>query len=174
MTRIVTPTSGKAKQASLENGKNHTVFLYNEPGGLTRSACYRVQPYPACALSECLGAGPATEDTPRCFIATAAYGSPLHKNLKLFTLFRDKVLLKTAPGKSFVKWYYKNGPAAAKVVAAHPSLALGVRALLWIPALLISFGLALSHADPLAVGAVVLGFALMTAWLARNLRRQSV
>ncbi|MCX6124490.1 MAG: hypothetical protein NTV34_07035 [Proteobacteria bacterium] len=149
--RSVNPSTGLAKITGLQNDRSYSVFLYYEPGGLTRTNCYRAKPYINTTLSESLGEGPSKEEFPRCFIATAAYGSPLHKNLKLFTWFRDHVLLNYNPGRIFVKWYYKNGPTAAKVVAGNPTLALAVRVLLWLPALLISFWLSLIAGDPMAI-----------------------
>ncbi len=51
-----------------------------------------------------------------CFIATAAYGSPLEKNVKVLRAFRDKILLKTSVGQLFVKAYYMLSPPLAKWV----------------------------------------------------------
>jgi hypothetical protein len=62
----------------------------------------------------------------------------LHKNLKPLRWFRDKILLSTTPGRHFVEWYYEYGPRAAKVVAAYPSLQIAVRALLWVPTIVLA------------------------------------
>jgi hypothetical protein len=53
-------------------------------------------------------------DENSCFVATAAYGSPLEKNVKVLRAFRDKVLLKTSVGQLFVKAYYFLSPPLAK------------------------------------------------------------
>jgi len=65
-----------------------------------------------------------------CFIATAAYGSPLSGQLDVFRAFRDDVLLKSAAGAAAVDLYYTVSPGFADAVAAHPALAMAVRAAL--------------------------------------------
>jgi hypothetical protein len=57
-----------------------------------------------------------------CFIATAAYGSPLAPSVQVLREFRDRFLVTNAPGRAFVKWYYTNGPAAARYLNEHPAL----------------------------------------------------
>ena len=42
-----------------------------------------------------------------CFIATAAYGTPMAEQVKILSRFRDKHLLTNYCGKIFVKLYYK-------------------------------------------------------------------
>lgn len=65
-----------------------------------------------------------------CFIATAAYGSNTQPSVRLLRQFRDEVLLKSAPGTSFVEYYYKNSPSIAEKVAANPILKYGTLTLL--------------------------------------------
>lgn len=51
-----------------------------------------------------------------CFIATAAFGSPMEKHVGILQDFRDRRLLTNAPGRAFVKFYYEVSPAiAAKI-----------------------------------------------------------
>lgn len=52
-----------------------------------------------------------------CFIATAAYGSPLEKHVQILRSFRDRVLLKSNAGRMFVKTYYTLSPTLAKWIA---------------------------------------------------------
>jgi hypothetical protein len=57
-----------------------------------------------------------------CFIATAAYGSPLAPTVQILREFRDRFLVTNAPGRVFVQWYYTNAPAAARYLEEHPTL----------------------------------------------------
>lgn len=87
-----------------------------------------------------------TEKGGYCFVATAAYGSPMAGQLDLLRAFRDQVLLTTAPGRAFVVQYYRWGRFAAVWIAKRPALRAAVRVclvpLLWFAALTTTFGLA--------------------------------
>ncbi len=65
-----------------------------------------------------------------CFIATAAYGSALEPHVVALRQFRDRYLQRTELGRAFIRFYYRNSPPLAAVIAAHPSLRLVARALL--------------------------------------------
>jgi hypothetical protein len=66
----------------------------------------------------------------QCFVATAAYGTPLHDHLDTFRRFRDGVLLKTSAGSAMVAAYYQWSPPLADAIAARPWLAAVVRLVL--------------------------------------------
>ncbi|MDQ5986899.1 MAG: hypothetical protein CSYNP_02634 [Syntrophus sp. SKADARSKE-3] len=62
-----------------------------------------------------------------CFIATAAYGSYFHPYVEVLRMFRDKILLTSSFGESFVAWYYRVSPPLADVIARHSALGSSVR-----------------------------------------------
>lgn len=56
-----------------------------------------------------------------CFVATVAFGEGAPELVTL-RAFRDRVLLRSEAGRKFVRWYYREGPALARFVAARPGL----------------------------------------------------
>lgn len=66
-----------------------------------------------------------------CFVATAAFGSPLATELNCLRYWRDHFLVKTAKGRFFVSFYYKIGPFAASIVRRSPFLKRQVRKIIW-------------------------------------------
>jgi hypothetical protein len=66
-----------------------------------------------------------------CFIATAAFGSPMAGQVEILRQFRDRYLLTNAWGMKFVAWYYRNGPVAASYIKDKPLAKAAVRAALY-------------------------------------------
>ncbi len=100
-----------------------------------------------------------------CFIATAAYGTPLAEELDVLRVLRDHHLLRGAFGTAFVDTYYRVSPPIADAVAANGALRAGVRALL-VPVLVTS---RLILATPL-VALMLMAFA---AFVALQVRRRA-
>ncbi len=63
----------------------------------------------------------------KCFIATAAYGSPSAKSVVVLRNFRDAYLGKTIGGRYFIKQYEKYSPPIAFLIARDEFLKVVVR-----------------------------------------------
>jgi M6 family metalloprotease-like protein len=74
-----------------------------------------------------------------CFIATSAYGSPLHPYVKVLREFRDKYLMTNSPGRAFVRLYYRYSPPVAELIKEYPFLKYPVRLLIITLVFLIKF-----------------------------------
>lgn len=57
-----------------------------------------------------------------CFIATAAYGTPMAEDVRYLRAFRDEYLQTNDAGRWFVKQYYKYSPSVADYLREHDSL----------------------------------------------------
>jgi len=74
-----------------------------------------------------------------CFIATAAYGSPLHPYVRVLREFRDRYLMTNSPGRAFVRLYYRYSPPVAELIKEYPFLKYPVRLLIITLVFLIKF-----------------------------------
>jgi hypothetical protein len=63
-----------------------------------------------------------------CFIATAAYGTPMAEEIQVLREFRDEYLLINPLGQALVDIYYGVSPPVAEFITEHPSLKPVVRA----------------------------------------------
>lgn len=77
-----------------------------------------------------------------CFIATAAFGSPLEKHVEILKRFRDVYLMPNRFGHAFVMCYYRYSPPIAEFIAQHGALKQIVR---WSLMPLIGFSYILLH-----------------------------
>lgn len=66
-----------------------------------------------------------------CFIATAAYGTPMTKQVRILCQFRDEYLLTNALGSRFVDFYYKYSPSIADYITQREWLRKLIRVSLW-------------------------------------------
>lgn len=106
------------------------------------------------------------DSDPFCFIATAAFGSPIAAQVHILRQFRDRYLLTNNYGRKFVSWYYRNGPVAAKFIQDKPLIRMTVRAALYP---LIGFSLLLiSGYLPLAMVGLLLSALLFFRYRPRK------
>jgi hypothetical protein len=74
---------------------------------------------------------PPLEDLGGCFIATAAYGSPLAPQVDVLRTFRERHLRPYAPGRVVIRFYETWSPPLADVIRSSDALRFVVRVLLW-------------------------------------------
>jgi hypothetical protein len=107
-------------------------------GGLVADTHYYVA---VRAVDECAGAGPiaVTEVTTGervfatvtpCFVATAAWGTPLAREIGALRRLRDRHLQSHLPGRAFVRAYDAVGPVLADAIRERPFLRAAARAML--------------------------------------------
>lgn len=70
-------------------------------------------------------------DDHKCFIATAAFGSPMEPHVELLREFRNQFLNSNSWGRQFVQFYYHYSPPVAKWISEHEGARILVRGLLW-------------------------------------------
>jgi hypothetical protein len=109
-----------------------------------------------------------------CFIATAAYGTPMAEEVEILREFRDEYLLTNPMGQALVDFYYRVSPPMADFINEHPSLKPIVRAGL-VPAVAMSaVAVNTSPAGKMAmVGLLVFASVAVAVWLTRRRGKSS-
>lgn len=71
---------------------------------------------------ECTGCDDNCKVFISCFIATAAYGSPIDPHVEILRKFRDSYLMTNTLGQRLVRLYYTYSPVMANAISHHESL----------------------------------------------------
>ena len=108
----------------------------------------------------------------QCFIATAAYGTPMAEELGILRDFRDAYLLTNPMGQALVDLYYRVSPPMAEFITEHPGLRPIVRLGL-LPAVAMSaLAVNTTPAEKTAIaGSLALISVALAAWTTRRRRR---
>ena len=109
---------------------------------------------------------------PVCFIATAAYGTPMAEEIQILREYRDEYLLTNPLGHALVDIYYRVSPPTAEFIIEHPSLKPMVRAGL-LPAVAVS-ALAVNTTPVekmVVIGLLALVVVAVAVWATRRRRR---
>jgi hypothetical protein len=104
-----------------------------------------------------------------CFIATAAYGTPMAEQIQILREFRDGYLMTNPLGQALVGLYYRVSPPVAEFITEHPSLRSAVRAGL-LPA--VAMSAVVVNTSPVEkmviVGLLVLVVVAAAVWVRRR------
>jgi uncharacterized delta-60 repeat protein/uncharacterized repeat protein (TIGR02543 family) len=118
------------------------------------------------------GDGDDTGKKGGCFIATAAYSSPLHPHVEILRDFREKYLTPFKLGRKIVDIYYKYSPFVANIIEKHKALKVMVRISL-LPFIVISYSIL--HFGPIITTAALIFIFMLPAFSVwryqRKLRR---
>lgn len=132
------------------NTKYYWQVIYLDERGIVSSAS---------ALTAFTAVSPVPGSKGACFIATAAFGSPMAGQVEILRQLRDRCLLTNNLGQKFVAWYYRNGPAVANYIQDKPFAKVAVQIALYP---LIGFSLLLINGY---MPFVMMGLLLLTAVL---------
>jgi hypothetical protein len=105
-----------------------------------------------------------------CFIATAAYDSPVHPHVGILRDFRDTYLWPSRLGRALVNLYYKYSPSAAELITRNKALRIMVRINL-LPFVALSYSML--HFGPVITAVMLLLIILIAIFLIRFQRRKT-
>jgi len=104
-----------------------------------------------------------------CFIATAAYGTPMAEEIEILRKFRDEYLLTNPLGQALVDLYYKVSPPIAEFITEHPSLKPIVRVGLLPVVAMSTVAVNTTPAEKMGVvGLLVLVSVALVVWVKRR------
>lgn len=153
--------SGLGMEGVQNSGSGSTPVVATD---LSATSCF------ATSGGTCSGGGGSSSGGGGCFIATAAFGSPLAKEVGTLRRFRDRYLITHPLGRLFIALYYKWSPPIAEQVAKSQELRAVVRMAL-VPVVGLSRA---SLETPWESAAGAWGLALFFAMVAIEIRRDKI
>jgi hypothetical protein len=145
----------------------YAVFAMYQPDGIARTSCVMGTPTYVDGICDRNKCNESKQTDPKCFVATAAYGTPFHSHLDILRWFRDTYLAKTELGRDFIRYYYEVGPGWAKAIEDSPAARAVVRGTLW-PVVMI---LMLLQYSPMVAYSVLGVFGIILVYSCARLRR---
>ena len=118
----------------------YTITVTGSSGPLTHNAPITVQisgTYVTTASTQSSTTSSSTTSAPgpKCFIATATFGSELAPQVQFLRNLRDNEIMNTYVGWNFMiafnAWYYSFSPTVAEAITQHPTLQYAMRAVLY-------------------------------------------
>jgi hypothetical protein len=103
-----------------------------------------------------------------CFIATAAYGTPMAKEIEILREFRDQYLLTNPVGEALVELYYNTSPPIANFITEHPALKPVVRAALKPVIFMSSVAVNTTLVEKIAIVGLMALAVLLVVWLRKR------
>ena len=97
------------------------------PSGTSGDFTYTARVSNTCGTPSSIDVTGTITVTSPCFIATAAYGTPLHEDINVLREFRDEYMMPNPAGRAFVMTYYTLSPPIADVIRANEGLMALVR-----------------------------------------------
>ncbi len=98
------------------NAEEWKTFLQTRGTALSSLTSEELALFAAQATGQTTSAGSGGS----CFIAVAAYGTPLKHEIQVLRDFRDRALLSNRAGSAFVDTYYRLSPPLARHLARDP------------------------------------------------------
>ena len=113
------------------------------------------------------GASDGDGDGNDCFIATAAYGTPLHPHLGLLREFRERYLRTSSAGRLFLSIYERYGPSLAALIQRYDILK-GLTRIALLPVL--GLCILILHTGPLPLIAFSVALCVLVVYRVRRKR----
>jgi hypothetical protein len=113
---------------------------------------------------------PPLKDAGGCFIATAAYGSPMAPQVDVLRVWRDRHLRPHWPGRAFIRAYETVSPPLADAIRDSAWLRAAVRVFLWPVVGAAAVWLAWPWVPPAALMLAVCGV-MVVSWRRRGVAR---